>query len=599
MMKRMNRKKVSLAVRQAISAGVVFGLAAPLVHAQQAATPPVQTLEKVEVTGSRITSATFESASPINTITAQDIAITGLQSTANIINQLPQAFADQGGSISNGASGTSTVNLRNLGPNRTLVLIDGKRVPAGSPTTYATNLNNIPAPLIKRIEVLTGGASAVYGSDAVAGVVNFIMNDSFEGVQIQYNGSTYQHTQNGSYGDLAARAATNPAQFQVPGDFLGRRHRPELQHPDGIELCQRQGQRDDLLPVPEHQRAAPEQVQLQRLLVRKHRRSGRLAAAVRRLVDGVPGRFTNGNTGKSATIVNAAGRRAAVLHGAGPVQLRSVQLLSASARGLPGQRVRALRPVRRRRQEVDAQRPRLCRIRFHQHHLGRANRAGRHFLRRVRPAARREPAAVGLLQELLRHHAGQSSRYAADRPSQHRRRWSRAAVRFQRLALRPRCEGRFRQSHVDYDFWWQSGKNSLNQVTANYFASDRIQKALNVVKDPATGRPVCASFLDGTDINCVPYDIYHNGGVTQAALDYLQVPGIQNGFTQQNVVGLHLTSDLGAAYGWTLPWAKNGVGVAFGIEHRTDRLQNVPDSQTVHRQLLAAAAAQPFRSKAR
>ncbi len=105
-MKRMNRKKVSLAVRQAISAGVVFGLAAPMVHAQQAATtPPVQTLEKVEVTGSRITSATFESASPINTITAQDIAITGLQSTANIINQLPQAFADQGGNISNGADG--------------------------------------------------------------------------------------------------------------------------------------------------------------------------------------------------------------------------------------------------------------------------------------------------------------------------------------------------------------------------------------------------------------------------------------------------------------------------------------------------------------
>ncbi len=221
-MKRMNRKKVSLAVRQAISAGVVFGLAAPMVHAQQAATPPVQTLEKVEVTGSRITSATFESASPINTITAQDIAITGLQSTANIINQLPQAFADQGGNISNGADGTSTVNLRGLGASRTLVLIDGKRVPAGSPTQYATNLNNIPAPLIKRVEVLTGGASAVYGSDAVAGVVNFIMNDSFEGVQIQYNGSTYQHTQNGTYtADLAARQAVNPGQFQVPGDFWG------------------------------------------------------------------------------------------------------------------------------------------------------------------------------------------------------------------------------------------------------------------------------------------------------------------------------------------------------------------------------------------
>ncbi len=72
------------------------------------------------------------------------------------------------------------------------------------------------------MEVLTGGASAVYGSDAVAGVVNFIMNDSFEGVQIQYNGSTYQHTQNGSYTATWPHApATNPAQFQVPGDFWG------------------------------------------------------------------------------------------------------------------------------------------------------------------------------------------------------------------------------------------------------------------------------------------------------------------------------------------------------------------------------------------
>ncbi len=111
----------------------------------------------------------------------------------------------------------------------------------------------------------------------------------------------------------------------------------------------------------------------------------------------------------------------------------------------------------------------------------------------------------------------------------------------------------------------------------NYFASDRIQKALNVVTDPNTGRPACASFVDQTDPNCVPYDIYHIGGVTPAALNYLSAIGIQTGYTQQNIVGLHVTSDLGSAYDWTLPWAKNGVGVAFGYEHRTDRLQNVPD----------------------
>ena len=139
------------------------------------------------------------------------------------------------------------------------------------------------------------------------------------------------------------------------------------------------------------------------------------------------------------------------------------------------------------------------------------------------------------------------------------------------------AKGDFANHTWDYDFWWQSGKNTLDRVQANYFASDRIQKALNVVTDPTTGRPACASFVDQTDLNCVPYDIYHNGGVTPAALNYLSAIGIQTGYTQQNIVGLHLTSDLGAAYGWTLPWAKNGVGVAFGYEHRTDRLQNVPD----------------------
>jgi outer membrane receptor protein involved in Fe transport len=78
----------------------------------------------------------------------------------------------------------------------------------------------------------------------------------------------------------------------------------------------------------------------------------------------------------------------------------------------------------------------------------------------------------------------------------------------------------------------------------------------------------------------VPYDIFHTpGGVTQAALDYLQVPGLQNGYTEQSVLGLHLTSDLGAAYGWKSPWAVDGVGVAFGVERRVDKLSLQTDSE--------------------
>ncbi len=85
----------------------------------------------------------------------------------------------------------------------------------------------------------------------------------------------------------------------------------------------------------------------------------------------------------------------------------------------------------------------------------------------------------------------------------------------------------------------------------------RLNDAFNVIADPRAGanqgQPVCASVLDGTDANCVPYNIFSSGGVTQAALNYLQTPGIQTGHTEQSVVGLNVTSDLGSSYGWTLP----------------------------------------------
>ncbi|MGH8856148.1 MAG: TonB-dependent receptor plug domain-containing protein, partial [Telluria sp.] len=131
------------------------------------------------MTGSRIATANLESVSPVTVVGAKDIKLEGTRSVENLLNNLPQVFADQGGSISNGSSGTATVNLRNFGADRTLVLVNGRRMPAGSPRNTAADLNQIPAALIKRVEVLTGGASAIYGSDAVAGVVNFIMNDNF------------------------------------------------------------------------------------------------------------------------------------------------------------------------------------------------------------------------------------------------------------------------------------------------------------------------------------------------------------------------------------------------------------------------------------
>jgi outer membrane receptor protein involved in Fe transport len=94
---------------------------------------------------------------------------------------------------------------------------------------------------------------------------------------------------------------------------------------------------------------------------------------------------------------------------------------------------------------------------------------------------------------------------------------------------------------------------------------------MDVITNPATGLPACRSFVNGTDPSCVPYDIWRLGGVTAAALDYLQTPGLQNGYTSQTVVGGTAAADLGA-YGIKMPLAKNGVGVVVGVENRKERL---------------------------
>ncbi|HYS76839.1 MAG TPA: TonB-dependent receptor plug domain-containing protein, partial [Burkholderiales bacterium] len=140
--------------------------------AQPARTAAAEQVERIEITGTRIPQVNVEGPSPITTLNAQDIKLDGHAKAEDLLNQLPQVYTSQGSNSSNGATGTANVNLRNLGPTRNLVLINGRRLPPGSPRSdpngYAADLNQIPAPLIQRVELLTGGASAVYGSDAIS-----------------------------------------------------------------------------------------------------------------------------------------------------------------------------------------------------------------------------------------------------------------------------------------------------------------------------------------------------------------------------------------------------------------------------------------------
>src|SRR5688572_16458259 len=219
----MERKhQVASAVRRALVMGALAAAGATPALAQES-------LGEIVVTGSRIRSANLESTTPVTQVTAADVVTQGVTRIEDLVNQLPQAFAAQNVTVANGATGTATLNLRGLGSPRTLVLIDGRRMPYGGVTSAsaAPDINQIPTQMIERVDILTGGASAVYGSDAVAGVVNFIMKKDFEGVQVtsQYNFYWHENDYSGPGSvklrdTIAGLEAVNPSQYALPDDTV-------------------------------------------------------------------------------------------------------------------------------------------------------------------------------------------------------------------------------------------------------------------------------------------------------------------------------------------------------------------------------------------
>ena len=158
-------------------------------YAQDIVAAEDETLQEVVVTGSRLARRDFTSPSPIATVGREALLTTGQPTLESALNRLPQVTPDFDRTANNPGDGTARVNLRNLGSNRTLVLLDGRRLmPSG--VGNAVDVNNISQMLIERVEVITGGATTVYGSDAVAGVVNFITRRDFDGLQIDLSGYT-------------------------------------------------------------------------------------------------------------------------------------------------------------------------------------------------------------------------------------------------------------------------------------------------------------------------------------------------------------------------------------------------------------------------
>ncbi|TXH93452.1 MAG: TonB-dependent receptor [Rheinheimera sp.] len=197
-----SNNKTANAVRIALAFGAASTAAftSASVSAQEQTEEAKEKVERIEVTGSRIKRVDVETASPVQITSSEDIKLSGFTKIEDLMNSLPQIEASETSFQANGASGNATLDLRGMGAQRTLVLVNGRRLqPGGINNAGAADVNQIPAALVERVEVLTGGGSATYGADAVAGVVNFVMKKDFEGMELTLGGSGYQHNNDNKY----------------------------------------------------------------------------------------------------------------------------------------------------------------------------------------------------------------------------------------------------------------------------------------------------------------------------------------------------------------------------------------------------------------
>lgn len=543
---------LSRSVRLIFAGGMVVAFSAA--HAQDTA-PPVVEAQRVEVTGSRIATANLESISPVTVVNAKDIKLEGVRSVESLLNNLPQVFADQGGSVSNGSSGTATVNLRNFGADRTLVLVNGRRLPAGSPGNPAADLNQIPVGLVKRVEVLTGGAGAIYGSDAVAGVVNFIMDDKFQGIQIDSNYQFYNHQQNGG----AAAAAATRRNFPLPGDKSADGKVKDINLTMGGNFADGKGNAVVFIGYKKED-----------ALLQSERDFTSCALGGSSVGDtfncggsgtSFPGRFLVGT--RSFTVANAAGGvrpyvAASDAYNFGPLNYfrRPSERYTFSSFS---------------HYDINDKARVYAEASFHDDST----------VAQIAPSGLFGLDASGanaitfenpLLSNAWRQTLGLTA----------------PGDTADLVIFRRNVEGGGRRDDLNhtsfrgvvgvkgdvgnwkYDVFAQVGKVRYAETYFNDFSVARSARALDVVAG-ANGAPVCRSALNGIDPNCVPYNIWSLGGVTQEALTYLQTPGFQRGTTSQTVQGVNLSTDLGE-YGLKIPTSSEGIGLAFGWEHRTEKL---------------------------
>jgi len=537
----------------------------------------------VITTGTRLNvNPNLTAAQPVLSIDAGEIAARGVVNIEDLTNTLPQISAAQTSEQSNGATGTAQLDLRGLGAQRTLTLIDGRRLPYGDSASIAVNLDLVPSNLVERIDVLTGGASAVYGSDAVSGVVNFILKDDFEGVEADFQ---YGFAQSSNNFDLIEEVLIANEQ-PIPGSTTdGEEFTGSITFGANLD-----GGRGNVTGFASYQNRAA---------IIGADRVGSACTLGGGATNGFGcvgssnfRRFNNirafGATDvfqqEDGTFTPFAGGPAETFNfGASNFFQRPAerwQLYTKATYDL-NDNVELFADFGYTQNISDAQIAPTASFGFFQRTLNCDNPLlqdplfnGQSFAQAVLLCTP-DQIATGLNPD--------GSRALIDGITATHRNVEGGSrnSRLENSAFRVVAGSRGNLvGFGEYEVFAQYSETDDQDTSTNDFQIDQLAQAIDVITGP-DGTPIC--FDENARANgCVPYNIFQRGPngeslVTQEALDFIQGVGITTGSTSQFVAGGNIQTDL-TNFGLSSPLASDaGVGLLVGVEYREDTLTSVPD----------------------